>query len=1101
MKDAMRRNIVVVLGLVSLACYFSSRMAAQNSTGTIAGVVKDESGAVVVGATVSVVNLGTNARYSGVTDSIGNYSIRGLPISGYRLIAESAGFKKFETTGIQVQINETARVDPVLQVGAVTDTVQVEASVVHVDTESATLKTVVDQRRIEGLPLNGRDALQLMRLVVGVQLYQGDGVTSDTTYPGVVPVSVNGSRGNTVNYMLDGAQHNDHYTNAPSPMPNPDALAEFSVQTNNFSAEFGRNSGGVVNAVTRSGSNELHGSAFGYLRHYDLNAANFFAPPKDDNPNEKQNDGLKRSQFGATVGGPVYLPRMYNGKNRSFFFFSYQATKVRRQPSTQFNEVLTATERAGDFSGLLPDVVLNDPSTGQPFPGNRIPSTQLSPVAAEFVNNYMPLPTIGERRVVTTTRNNYDDDQYLAKGDQAFGSNNRLSGSVFISKASVPGFLDPTNYYQLTVQSKWRNTNVMITDTHTFGPSLTNAATFGYTRTTAGDAPILPAKSWADMGSKITQDTTTQIRLLFQGPLSDFNTRETETFKRREFQGSDILRWIRNRHQISLGGEYGYGIGDNTGNFKANGRFYFANDAGFSGYAPADFLLGKFSEFAQSLGEFKQARFRRLGLFFQDSIRLTNRITLDGGLRWEPFFPYTDELGRLVGWNPGQQSSRFVNAPKGILYAGDPGIPQGVYAIAWKNFAPRAGLAIDLTGDGRTSLRAGYGIFYDQPDTISTNAQANQAPFGTTVDFYGSSVNSMSDPYAGFPGGNPFTAVGNSAFGTEALNPKKDATFILPSAVVAYNMNMRNPYNQAWNLTLEREVTSGFVVRVSYAGSKGTSLLSGRDINAPLPNASATTSTTNERRPLYPVYNGITLLESAGLSNFHSLQLTGEKRFSHGFSILANYMWSKTIDDNLGSANKGNSVSVTNPLNQKFDRGLADFDKASVFNLSALWELPVKLHNRVGNAVLGRWSLATIVALQSGFPFTVVSGADNARTGQDGQRADLVGNPYLSGSRSKAERLDAWLNPAAFVANAMGTYGTLGRNTFRGPGRANVDLALHKRFPIREPLHLEFRAEAFNAFNRANFSNPSSDLSGSNFLRITEAGDPRILQFALRLAW
>ncbi len=1097
----MRRSVVVVLGLVSLAGCLSSRLLAQDSTGTIAGVVKDGSGAVVAGATVSVVNTGTNARYSGVTDSIGDYSIRGLPIGGYRLIAESAGFKKFETTGIPVQINETARVDPVLEVGLVTESVQVQASVMHVDTDSAALKTVVDQRRVEDLPLNGRDALQLMRLVAGVQLYQGDDVTSGTTYPGVVPVSVNGSRGNTVNYMLDGAEHNDHYNNAPSPMPNPDALGEFSVQTNNFSAEFGRNSGGVVNAVTRSGSNELHGSAFGYLRNCVLNAANFFAPPKEDNPNEKQNDGLKRSQFGATVGGPVYLPRIYNGKNKSFFFFSYQGTRMRRQPSTQFNEVLTAAERAGDFSDALPSVVLNDPSTGQPFPGNKIPSTQLSPVAVEFVKNYMPLPTIGERQVVTTTTNNDNDDQYLVKGDQAIGSKNRLSGSVFISNNVMPGFLDPTNYYQVTVPSYWRNASVMIADTHTFGPSLINTATFGYNRTTAGAAPILPAKSWVDMGSKLTQDKDTQVRLLFEGPVSDFDTGETEDFNRREFQGSDVLRWIRNRHEISLGGEYGYGMGDISSNFLSDGRFYFANDAGFSGYAPADFMLGKFSEFKQALGVFKQARFQRLGLFFQDTIHLTKRITLNGGLRWEPFFPYTDVLGRLVGWNPGQQSTRFVNAPLGSLFAGDPGIPQGVYAIAWKNFAPRVGLAIDLTGDGRTSLRAGYGIFYDQPNTISTNAQGSQQPFATTVDFYGSSVNSMSDPYAGFPGGNPFTVVGNSAFGTEALNPKKDATFIIPSSLVAYSMSMRNPYNQAWNLTLEREVTPGFVARVSYAGSKGTALLSGRDINAPLPDASATTSTTNERRPLYPLYDSILLLESVGLSNFNSLQLTGERRFSHGFSILANYTWSKTIDDNLGSANKGNGTTVTNPLNQKFDRGLADFDKASVFNLSALWDLPVKLHNRVGNAVLGGWNLSTIVALQSGFPFTVLDGEDNARTGQAGQRADLVGNPYFSGSRSLAERLDAWLNPAAFAPNALGTYGTLGRNTFRGPGTATVDLALHKRFPIREQLYLEFRAEAFNAFNRANFSNPSSDIAGPNFLAITAAGDPRILQFAVRLGW
>ncbi len=1064
------------------------------------GVAKDSSGAVVPGVKITLVQTSTQFEYRAETDAEGRYAVRALPIGVYKLTAEAQGFKTYEALNIPLQVNEHPRVDIQLEVGRVAESMEVAASVVNVDTQTATLKSVVDERRIEQLPLNGRDAVQLARLVVGVQAYEGAGVTSDTTYPGVVPISVNGGRGNTVNYILDGAQNNDHYSNAPSPMPNPDALAEFSVQTNNFSAEFGRNSGGVVNAVTKSGTNELHGSAFGYLRHHSLNAGNFFAPARSDSPNEKQDDGLKRGQFGATVGGPVFLPKFYDGRNKTFFFFSYQGTRIRRQPTSQFSQVYTNAERRGDFSGLLPDTVLRDPASNGYYPNNIIPLSQLNKATQYLVENWMPVATIGNRRIVTTTVDNFNDDQYLVKGDQNLSSNNKLSGRFYLSQAATPAQLSPNNYYEQLTGGQWRNVSVSLSDTHIFGPTVINVATYGYLRTRGAAAPILPSKGWADLGVNMTEDTKApQIRFDMQGALDSFNTSETEVFLRQESQFSDILRWSAKKHQISFGGEYGHGIGDNAGNYLANGRPRFSNDAGFTGYAPADFFIGKISSWTQGLGEFKNTRINRLGLFFEDSYRATSRLTVNLGVRWEPYFPYTDTLGKLSVWAPGQQSTRFRNAPAGVLYPGDPGVPDGGYNTGWKNFAPRVGFALDLSGNGKSSLRGGYGVFYDQPNSIATNSAANQGPFGTQVTVYGDSTNSLLDPYAGFHGGNPFTAVGHTAVGTDALNPGSDVAFVLPHSAFVYSQNMRNAYVQSWNLTLERDLVAGFIVRASYAGSKGTRLVSGRDINAPYPSATASTSTTTTRRPMYPNFGRVTLIEGSGNSNFNSLQLTAEKRFSRGFTVNANYMWSKSIDDNQGSSNKGNGTSVTNPLNQAFDRGPSDFDKTHVFNFSSLWDLPVRLDNRFTNLFLGGWSLSTIVAIQSGSPFSILSGVDNARTGQDGNRADLVGNPYVSGGTT--ERLNGWLNSAAFAENALGTYGNLGRNRFRGPAFANVDLGLHKQFPIAEVLKAEFRFEAFNVLNHANFANPDNDLSSSYFLQITEARDPRILQFALRLTW
>lgn len=1074
----------------------------QNATGSASGTVVDPSGSPIPQLTVTLVQETTNREYPASVTLDGRYSVSLLPVGSYTIIAEAPGFKLFRAIGMRVQVNENPRLDIVLQVGDLAQSVDVIAEAVNIDTQSGTLKAVVDERRVEDLPLNGRDPLQLARIMPGVQTYQGEGVTSGTAYPGVTPISVNGSRGNAVNYMVDGAQNNDHYNNAPSPVPNPDAVAEFSVQTNNFSAEFGRSAGGVVNVVTRSGTNEFHGTAFEYLRHHKLNAGNFFAPSDPDDPSKKLSDGLKRNQFGVTAGGPVYIPKFYDGRNRTFVFGSYQGTRTRELPTTSFDQSFTAAEKAGDFSATDLDSPLLDPSAnGAVFANNVIPQARLSPITRYVVDHYVPTGTPDGNRVITTSKEDFNDNQYLIKADHSITDLNTISGKFALSRAIRPGRLDADNYFNQTTESFWRNYSLSLIDTHLFGPGLLNSFTFGYNRTRAGDTPIQPEKGWADLGSNIAQDTDKQLYARIQGPMETIHTGETEVLFREEYQFVNILRWSTGRHQLSIGGEYGRGVGDNTGNFQSNGRAYFEHSAGFTGYAPADFLVGKFARFTQSLGSFKETRLQRAALFVQDSIHATSRLTLSLGLRWEPGIPFTDKADRVSVWSPGNQSTRFTGAPTGILYAGDSGVSSGGYDAEWKRFAPRISVAYDLTGDGRTSLRAGYGFFYDQPNTIMTNSASQQAPFGTTVEVFGNQTNSMANPYATFAGGNPFTVVGNSAFGTPATRPPSDFVFPATYSAFVYDRNFHNARVQSWNLTLEREVVRNLITRLAYAGSKGQSLLSGRDVNAPFASATASTSTTNQRRPLYPALGRVTLMEGVGQSIYHSFQATAEKRFGSGFSILANYTYSKTIDNNLGSANKGTGVSVTNPLDQSFDRGPADFDKTHVANLSGLWEIPFYSQNGFAKAAFGGWSLSSIVALQSGFPITVYSDQDNARTGQSGQRGDLVGDPYFGGGRDHESKLQEWLRRSAFAPNALGTYGNLGRNIFRGPGRANVDFGIHKQFPVTERTALELRIEAFNALNHANFENPSNELTDSDFMRITDAYDPRILQFALRFTW
>ena len=1083
---------ILILGVVSVLVTLPC--SAQEVTGAVVGVVRDASGSVIPGAAVEVQNEETNAVYTGSTSDIGFYSFRGLPVGIYKVRVESAGFRTHEATGIQTQVNESARVDVTLSIGEVTETVEVAAEVIGVDTQTATLKTVVDQRRVEGLPLNGRDPIQLMRLVAGVSIYRGAGVTSGTTYPGVTPVSVNGSRGNATNYVLDGGQNNDHYSNAPVPLPNPDALQEFSVQTNNFSAEFGRNSGGIVNAVTKSGTNELHGSGFLYMRHHNLNAAQWNAPPDPDDPSKKANDGLKRNQYGGTVGGPVL-------RDKTFFFFSFQGTQIRRRPNQINRNTFTALERQGDFSqsGIGRDIM--DPMSGMPFSGMVIPRSRLFPGSVTFANEFLPVPTGGGRRTTVTQVANFDENQTLFKIDQQAGSKVRISGRASWNRAAQPGNLNQSNIYEDTTQREWNNTSVVGNVQWIVSPTTLNQTIFGISRMEGPSKQILPDRNWNDLGVNITLDEFTQYHTTFQ-TINGPNTGDTNNFLRDEWQFSNTTRLTKGRHSLTFGGEWGHGIGDITNNFRAQGRFRWRHSAGYTGLDIADFMLGRFERFQQGVGEFKNTRFDIFALFANDSVKLSPSVTLDLGVRWEPFFPYTDTLGKLAAWRGvGHQSTRFVNAPEGVLYPGDQGLPDGGYNAALGNLGPRLGLAWDITGDGKTSLRLGYGVFYDRSNTISTNSQANQGPFGTVVTIFGGPNDTMANPYASFSGGNPFPVIGFDAVGTELLDPPSDAPFIFPHRAHVYALGMRNAYMQSWNLTLERLFARNWVARLSYAGSAGDALVSGRDINAPLPDATASTSTTNQRRPAYPIYERITLIEPTGFSRYSALQATLEKRMSQGFTVLANYTLAQTTDNNRGSANKATGTSVTNPLDQSYDEGPADYHLRHVVNFSGIWALPNSFTNPAARFLIGGWTLTSIANWRSGFPFTVLSDTDNARTGQGGQRAEVVATPFLGDDRPRSAVVDEYLNRAAFTPNILGTYGTQARNGFRGPRSFNFDFGLHKDFPVTESFGLQFRFEAFNLLNNVNLGHPEVRLGRGNFMEINSAADPRILQFALRASF
>jgi outer membrane receptor protein involved in Fe transport len=1036
--------------------------AAQVAAGALSGLVRDPSGAVVVSASVTALHDDTNERFVTSTGTVGEYVLRALPVGRYTVEIAVPGFQTYRHVDVDVRVNDEVRIDAVLAVGELSETVVVRASPTTVDAATSTLKTVVDRQRIEQLPLNGRNPAQLTQLVGGVLPDSKSNLTAGQTYPGVQPISPNGARGNTTNYILDGGTNNDHYSNAPNPMPNPDALQEFSVQTNGFSAEYGRNPGAIVNAITRAGTNQWHGVGFGYVRDHRLNANNFFTPGVDD--------GLKRQQFGGTLGGPI-------ARDRSFFFLSYEATNQQQQPISAGALVPTAAMRHGDFS-LLP-IPLRNPFTGQPFAGNQIPATLLNPAVMTILSTAIPLPNPSAGDNPLTLRFSVplslDDRQYLLRGDHVFSGSHRVYGRFWVSRADKPAYFDPANALTSSPGQTWQNTVASVNDTVVLSPTMLNNAVVTFNRTTTDTAGIYPA-DYRSLGINAYNDQTPQW-VFNVGGFFSLNTGDTSSFTRNELQIVDTLRWTRGSHEFGAGVDYAYGQGDIANNFQANGRFAFSSASPFTGTALSDFMLGKFATFTQGVGEYKNTRMHSLAMFVQDTVRAGPRLTLNLGVRWDPFIPYTDVHDHLACYRPGARSQVYTNAPVGAVFPGDGACPAGGYDPAWTNIGPRVGFAYSPTAGSRSAIRASYGVFFDRPNTNATNSPADQAPFGTTISFQGNDANNVTSPYAGRA--NPFPL--------DPANLPRDIAFVLPDSMFSYDANLRNGRLQAWQASYEREIAPTYLIRAAYAGSYGDRLAMLRDLNAAAYAPGATTSTTDARRPLAPAFADITTVESTGRSRYNALQLTLDKRFRNGWSVLSNYTLSKAMDHS--SENKENAATQTNPADLEFDWGPANFDRRHRWVTSVLWELPAS------------WSIAAIWTLQSGAPFSILSGVDNARSGTSNQRADLIGDPTLPDSRSTEDQALQWFNAAAFAPNTLGTFGNTGRNAYRGPASRTLDFSVAKALSVHGGWKAQLRLDAFNALNSVNLGLPVTSRNSGNFGRILTAADPRILQLAVRFSF
>lgn len=1067
-RHGLMRWLIGAACALVLAAAFPAPASAQANFASLSGTLVDSSGGVLPGVTVVCKNVRTGRTQETVTNEVGIFRFADLPIGQYAVTATLEGFQTLVASGITLITGQSPDLKLVMQPGGLETTVEVSGAAPVVQTNSSTVQTSMTVRQVQELPLNGRNPVQLVALTAGAGIT--DPGASVRGQQDNQAISVNGLRATQNNWRLDGANYNNRFFGSAPVLPNPDTLEEFTVQSANYSARTA-GAGALVELSTRSGSNQFRGSAFEFLRDKKLNSNDPF-----NNAAGRPKPPFKLNTFGGTFGGPIL-------KNRSFFFAAYQGTRRESSPGTSSIRSLTAAERAGNFSDT--STVIRDPLTGEPFPGNIVPANRIDPLVSRILGDLLPLPNSGLNLLSPTTQN-LNDNQVSARVDHELVAGNRLTVRYFYdNNVFQRPFNAPPGFY---ADNDYRNQSAMVRDSHVFGSNLLLTFQGSYSKFQRIQEPVAPGlKTMQDYGVKAPQSIKTDffpgVRFFANPLFTLFSGGGLEqTPSTWDFHATGI--WSKGRHNLQFGTDlqfdrlYVLDASFTVGTWTFNGSR--------TGYLPADIMMGLPSAFVQDSGRTIQLSESKYHFWVQDDWKATDRLTVNAGLRWEPWTPPTDSLNNLVGFVPGQQSTVAPDAPLGMVYPGDQGIPESLFSNNFGLFAPRIGAAYDLFGNSRTVLRGGYGIFYIDPAlTIYTRTVSTQPSVLTTSI---TNPHSFVDPYFGVTGGNPypFARVQPSAFSTfKYVRP-------VSGGVLAPTKN--KGYSQNWNLTLEQQVGKDLSLAFAYVANKGTDILAAMELNPAIYGPGATTGNTNSRR----TYAGMSAMEIATpyqRSNYQSFQFTATKRASQGLTILGTYVYS-VAKDNSSTTIEGSGAYPRSSTNPDIDYSYADFDVRHRGNLSVVYDLPrIDSATGVWNALLNDWQVNGIMQMRTGLPFTVKSGTDRSLTAVGQDNADLVGDPARP---SGADKL-LWFNPAAFAPAALGTVGNVARNSLRGPRMAVVDMAIFKNIQISGNARVQIRAEAFNVFNRVNYNNPSSTVTaGANFGKLLNAADPRVIQLGVK---
>ncbi|MGI9107659.1 MAG: carboxypeptidase regulatory-like domain-containing protein [Pyrinomonadaceae bacterium] len=1037
----------------------------QTHRASIRGTIVDTNQARIPGATVKVSNEATNETRTAMSSPEGEYAISSLLPGTYRIEVEAGGFET-KRQDISLQVNQELRLDVGLVVGNVaTDPYLIVSAPFELKKDSPTLGTVIEERQIKELPLDGRNFLELALLAPGTA---PSAPGSAGSVRGDFAFSANGAREDSNNFLLDGVYNLDPKLNTFGVRPPVDGIQEFEIATSTYDASFGRNAGAQVNVISKSGTNGLHGTLYEFHRNAAFDARNFFAPA--DQPDPK----YIRNQFGFSIGGPII-------KDRTFFFGDYEGTRT-REGVTRITNVPTLQERNGDFSQSLFARPFN-PFTQQAFEGGIIPAPFQNPIGRAIANLY-PLPNRNARfaNFVSSPTARDRNDHFDARVDHRFSD-----ASAFTARYSFGdrNFLDPfpgptfslVPGYGVNVPR--RSQNLLLSETHVFSPTFINEARFSFSRVASavtqenGGESINATVGLPELSTNPRDFGLSFITITGFSPIGDeFNNPQQSATN--VFQFIDNATYVSGAHLAKFGFEF-RGLQQNAfRDVQSRGFLTFSDRFPLTGNALADLLLG-FPALTGGarLDNQQHLRGESYNLFFNDSYRVTTRLTLSAGLRYEYNSPFVDPEDRANLYDP---------ATRSLVQVGTNNVPRGGYAPDKNNFAPRVGLAWTLDDAGATVVRAGYGVYYDQAALAPGEGLYFNAPyfdFNLYFSLQGLPL-TLNDP---FPRNFPFP---------------------LPESAFAYQRDLRTPYMQHWNLNVQRQLGASRVLEIGYAGSKGTKLLTARDINQPRPSTLPFVLRPNRQ------FDDINLIESRANSNYHSLQMRLQQRLTRGLALLASYTYSKSLDDASNFfTSAGDSNFPQDSLNLRAERGRSNFDVRHRFSSSFTYELPFG----AGRAYLNDTGLLTtllsgfqfngIVTLQSGRPFTValLSEIDNSNTGRSAlgfganDRPNVAGDP-ASGARRTPEQ---WFNPAAFSFPAFGTFGNSGRNILDGPDYQNVNASLLKNTRLGERLNLQLRLEAFNLFNRPNFNLPDNFLGSPTFGQILSARDPRHLQFGAKL--
>ena len=1078
----------VALSLVALSCALIAPAFSQDS-GRISGVVKDATGAVIPGVKITAQETETGLSRTAETNATGSYLFPVLRPTTYVITAEAIGFRTFSQTGLVLDASSSVTLNITLDVGDVTEVVEVEADAVAVNTSNAELSEVVDQARIVELPLNGRDVAKLAVTVTGVVLQNISG-ESAKAIPGALEISANGTPGGRQTaYKLDGANNTDFYFQRNMAFPNPDAVQEFSIQTSNYSATTGNNAGAVVNVVTRSGTNEFHGAAFEFVRNRVFNARNFFASDRDQ---------LKRNEFGVSVGGPII-------KNKTFFFGSWQERQLRdvRSAVTAFAPTVDMKQR-GDFStcGVNCDRETPvDPLSGDPFPNKVVPVSRFDSAAVNVAGR---IPDVtGDGFTVIPKPAKQQLDQFITRIDHLATANDRLTGRYTLDHFDNAGNYDPSNiltYRGPVIAARVRSQNMMVGWQKTASPTVLNDLKFSFQRMHAARGPFFDGvPSMTELGVRLPLEATlpsiSQIEAAGFWRLGD---NLEASFVRNGFQFSDQVSIIKGNHSIQLGAEVSHQRVDIVNEFRRNGHFVFRGNA--TGFAQTDFFLGIIDSFDHGTGEFKNFRVNYSAFYIQDDWKISPRLTLNLGLRYEPSPVWHETVGRfqqfrISDFQAGVSTPQYENAPPGIFFRGDQGVPTNGTKGDWDNWGPRVGFAYSVTADGKTSLRGGAGAFYDQHQQGDFNNDGVNAPPWSLRLAVTRPEGAFSDPYAGR---DDFDSIRVDKIGAP------DAVFPRPVLVTSFDDRQDTPVQYNWNLTLEREILPQWVARAAYVGSasnfgrqafnlNSARYVPGNDANG---DPISTTGNTDARRLFAPEIGQVLWYTQDRRSSYHSMQLTLQKRFSQGFTFRGAYTWSKAL---------GNYGSQVVPWfvngGDEFRQGPLDIDRRHRLVASWVWDIPgVAPNNSFARHVLNGWQWSGIAQYQTGSPLTFTSGRDNSLTGIGQDRAVLTGSS-LDAPAGADKRV--WFNSSAFARNPIGTFGTVGIGALYGPSLYTWNMGLFKTFTLTEDVRIQLRSEYFNAFNQVNFDNPNTNASSGGFGSITSthdfSGDPRIIQLGVKL--